>query len=453
MKNRLMSNVRQFPYLLGLIVLLSTLLACGRAGISVESGVGFTREASVRIPFDPQNDTVTSLRIDDEGNTALVMRDEISPGKVNPGKEHKLETSKINRNGDKETEEYGPFEAVRISREDSFIIAADETDTVTWLDQDTLESTKTENEGLSLALKAFTGDYFDNRIMTHTVPLSSKLGVERWLAIQDMNTTKGVLVDFQEEYVNINAIDLRDEMLLVEAGRGIGNPVTLYVLSLDSMTDLDTEQQSTGSRKIGDIEHVQVEIRDRLLAARLTGDGLVVLLGDSLNVETDRDTSEWSISRGYALQKYSLQGQEEWHLALPAEGVVHLRLLDEEAGDIIAVTLADNNDSTGFVSYYRADNGDEIYSRIIGEVETYEGFFSIHSLRKPGLYYLQPEPSGYSGIPSYGGKVSVYSYDKIIASADFKEPIYHLAVSPDSKFFAVITDGTLSIFSINRDVN
>ncbi len=292
-------------------------------------------------------------------------------------------------------------------------------------------------------------------VMTHTVPLSSKAGVERWLAIQDMETAKGVLVDFQEEYVNLHAIDSRDEMLLVEAGRGIGNPVTLHVLSLDNtfVTDLDTEQQSSGSRIIGDIEHIQIEIRDRLLSAWLTGDGLMVLLGDSLAVETDQDTSETSISRGYVLKKYSFQGKEEWQRALPVEGVAHLNLLDEEAGDIIAVTLADINDSTGFIGYYHADSGDETYSRIISEVETYEGLFSVHTLSEPGLYYIRPQPSGYPGIPSYGGKVSLYSYDKEIASADFKEPIYHLAVSPEGKFFAVITDGTLSIFSINRDAN
>ena len=416
---------------------------------------GFTHEVSVKIPFDPQNDTVASLRIDDEGNTALIMRDEIFHGKINPEKEYRLETYRISKGGCKETEEYGPFEAVRISREGIFIIAADETDTVTWLDPNTLDSTKIENEGLSLALKASIDNYFDNRIMTYTVPLSSKLGVERWLAIQDMDTAKGVLVDLQEEYVNINAVDSRDEMLLVEAGKGIGNPVSLYILSLDGtvMTDLDTEQQSSGSRIIGDIDHSQIEVRDRLLSARLTGDGLVVLLGDSLNVETDHDTSETSISRGYVLKRYSLQGKEEWHRALPVEGVVHLSLLDEEAGDIIAVTLADNNDLTGFIGYYHSDSGDEIYSRVISEVETYEGLFSVHTLNEPGLYYIRPEPSGYPGIPSYGGKVSLYSYDKIIASADFEEPIYHFAVSPEDKFFAVITDSTLSIFSINRDAN
>jgi len=421
----------------------------------VELISGFTYEASVRISFDPRNDTVTSLRIDDEGNAALIMREEIFHGKVNPETEYRLETLKINQNGDKETKEYGPFEAVRISREGSFIVAVDETDTVTWLDPDTFESTKIENEGFSLALKASIGDCFDNMVMTHTVPLSSKAGVERWLAIQDMETAKGVLVDFQEEYVNLHAIDSRDEMLLVEAGRGIGNPVTLHVLSLDNtfVTDLDTEQQSSGSRIIGDIEHIQIEIRDRLLSAWLTGDGLMVLLGDSLAVETDQDTSETSISRGYVLKKYSFQGKEEWQRALPVEGVAHLNLLDEEAGDIIAVTLADINDSTGFIGYYHADSGDETYSRIISEVETYEGLFSVHTLSEPGLYYIRPQPSGYPGIPSYGGKVSLYSYDKEIASADFKEPIYHLAVSPEGKFFAVITDGTLSIFSINRDAN
>ena len=429
--------------------------ACGSPEVRVESVSGFTPEVSLRIPFDPQNDTVISLRIDDEGNTALTMRDEIFHGKVNPEKEYHLEGYKINPIGYKETEEYGPFEAVRISREGSFIIAADETDTVTWLDPDTLDSTKIENEGLSLALKASIGDYFDNRIMTHTVPLSSKLDIERWLAIRDMNTDKGVLVDFQEEYVNIDAVDSRDKMLLVEAGKGIGNPVTLYALSLDDtfVTDLDTKQQSSGSRMIEDIEHVQIEIRDRLLSARLTGDGLVVLLGDSLAVEIDQDTSETSISRGCVLKKYSLQGKEEWSRALPAEGVVRLCLLDEGAEDVITVALADNNDSTGFIGYYYADNGDEIYSRTISEAKTYEGLFSVHSLSEPGLYYIRPQPSGYPGISSYGGKMSLYCYDNVIASADFREPIYHFAVSPGGKFFAVVTDGTLSVFSINRDVN
>jgi hypothetical protein len=428
---------------------------CGKPEVNVDSVSGFTHEVSVRIPFDPQNDTVTSLRIDDEGNTALIMRDEILHGKVNPEKEYRLETYRISKGGSKETGEYGPFEAVRISREGSFIITADETDMVTWLDSDTLDITRIENEGLSLALKASIGDYFDSEIMTHTVPLSSKLGVERWLAIQNMNTTKGVLVDFQEEYVNIDAIDSRDEMLQIEAGRGIGNPVTLYVLSLDGtdMTDLDIDQQFSGGRTIEDFEHVQVEIRDRLLSARLTGDGLVVLLDDSLAVETDQDTSETNIGRGYALKKYSLQGKEEWHRALPVQGVAHLSLLDEEAGEIIAVTLADNNDLTGFIGYYHADSGDEIYSRTVDVTETYEGLISVHALDEPGLYYIRPEPSSYPGIPSYGGKVSLYSYDKVIASADFEEPIYHFAVSPDDKFFAVITDGTLSIFSIDRDAN
>ena len=419
----------------------------------MESVSGFTHEASVRIPFDPRNDTVLSLRINDEGNNALIMRDVIFHGKVNPEKEYRLETYRISRDGNKETEEYGPFEAVRISREGSFIIAADETEMVAWLDSDAFDSTKIENEGLSLALKASIGDYFDNNIMTHTASLSSKLGVERWLAIQDMDTAKGVLVDFQEEYVNLDAIDAQDGMLLVEAGRGIGKPITLYVLSLDGTVITDLDIESSGSRIVGDIKHVQVEIRDRLLCARLTGDGLVVLLGDSLTIEIDQDTSETSISRGYVLKKYSLQGKEEWHRALPAEGVARLSLLDEDAGDIIAVALADINDLTGFIGYYHADNGDEIYSRIIDEAETYEGFFSVHSLGEPGLYYIRPEPSGYPGIPSYGGKVSLYSYDKIIASADFGEPIYHFAVSPENRFFAVISNGTLSIFSISRDVN
>lgn len=429
----------------------------GDPEVNVDSVFGFTHEVSVRIPFDPQDDTVSSLRINDEGNTALVQRAEISHGKVNPEKEYRLQASRITRNGDIETEEYGPFKAVRTSREGSFIFAADTTDTVTRLDPDTFDITKIENEGLSLTLKASIGDYLDNAIMTHTtsLSLSSRLGIERWMAIQDMNTAKIVLVDFHEEYVTIDAIDSQDEMLLVKAGRGIGNPGILYVLSLDDtfVTDLDIEQQSSGSRIISDIEHIQVEIRDRLLAARLTGDGLVVLLGDSLTVEIDQDTSETSISRGYMLKKYSLQGKEVWHRALPVDGVAHLNLLDEEAGDIIAVTMADNNDLTGFIGYYHADSGDELYSRIIDERETYEGLFSVHSLGEPGSYYIRPQPSGYSGIPSYGGEVSLYSYDKVIASADFREPIYHLATSPNGVYFVVITDGTLLIFSNDRNIN
>jgi hypothetical protein len=118
-----------------------------------------------------------------------------------------------------QTEKFGPFIAWQAAQEGDFIIAADEMDKVTCIDLDSLNRTTAENRLLAVILKAFPSDYFSNRIVTHTVPLSSKTGVEIWLAIYDTETQKEVIVDLREEYASIDTIDFDGENILVKASK------------------------------------------------------------------------------------------------------------------------------------------------------------------------------------------------------------------------------------------
>jgi hypothetical protein len=197
-------------------VLLVTVIPACRPGIAFEENSDFEHLASVRVPFT--SEWQATLFVDDDGTTTLLRYLEIHHGKVNPEKEYRLEIYKVDKNGSVETEELGPFESNRTTREGNFIlIAFEDMDTVTYLDLGSLDSTTVEDRTLALILKAFPADCFSNKIVTHPVSLSSKLNVERWLEIYNTETRKRVTVDLKEEYTSINTIDFDGVNILVKA--------------------------------------------------------------------------------------------------------------------------------------------------------------------------------------------------------------------------------------------
>jgi len=411
-------------YILGMMVVVAMFFpGCTGPNISVKSNTGFIHETSVRVPFKP-GDSV-DLYIDDEGNAIFIKHIEIHHGKVSPEKEYWFEIYKADKSGIVETEKFGPFVAWQAAQEGDFIIAADETDTVTCIDLDSLNSTTAENRLLAVILKAFPSDYFSDRIVTHTVPLSSKIGVERWLAIYDIENQEEVTVDLREEYASIDAIDFDGEDILVKASKGNREPPVLYVLGLD------------GTHKL------KLDLLDQLGCARLIPGGIAVYMTDVLVVDTDNANSQ--ISRSSLLKKYQFNGTVEWSQSIPLNGVPLLKLSPGQDDGVLALTLINRNEMTSFIGYFSDEDGERVYTN------TFQGEYSIWPLDDLGSYYIYPEWSLYPEIPPPSGRIALFNHGNELASVESDDDIYYFATSPSGRFFAVVSDGTLSIFSTAGD--
>ena len=78
---------------------------------------------------------------------------------------------------------------------------------------------------------------------------------------------------------------------------------------------------------------------------------------------------------------------------------------------------------------------------------TFQGEYGIWPLDKFGGYYIYPEWSLYPEIPPPSGRIALFNYGNELASVESDDDIYYFAASPSGKYFAVVSDRTVSIFS------
>ena len=411
--------------LLGVLVILAVFFpACGGPSISVESSIGFTHEASVHVPFKPPEDSVASLCIDDEGTAIFIKHIEIFHSHVHSDREFWLEIHKIDKHGTVETEKFGPFEKIRRLKLGGNFIALEDVNSnkVTYIDVAAMTSRSVVDSDLADIMRNhYSADYYDNGLVVYTIPVPEKSGSERGVVIYNTSTHEEIRVDFQEEYASIDTIDFNGENILIKATKGNRKPPVLYMLGLDGTHEL------------------KLDLLDQLGCARLIPGGIAVYMTDVLVVDTDNATSQ--ISRSSLLKKYRFNGTVEWSHSIPLKGVPHLKLLPSQDSGVLALTLISRNEMTGFIGYFTDEDGKEVYT------STFQGEYGIWPLDNLGSYYIYPEWSLYPEIPPPSGRIALFNYSNELASVEFDDDIYYFATSPSGRFFAVVSDGVLSIFS------
>jgi len=409
-------------YLLGVVAVLAVFFpACVGPGISVESSIGFTHEVSVRVPFRPPDDSVASLYIDDEGTAIFIKIIEISHRHVHSDHEFWREIYKIDRHGTVESKKFGPFEVTHRLDSKGNCIALENGDNVTYVDVLSLTSRSVVDSDLADIMRNHSADYYDNGVVVYTIPVTEKSGSERGVVVYNTSTYEEIRVDFQEEYASIDTVDFDGENILIEATKSNRKPPVLYVLGLD-----------------GEIK-VKLDLLDQLGCARLIPGGIAVYMTGVLVVDTDNTTSQ--ISRSSLLKKYRFNGTVEWSHSIPLKGVPHLKLLPSQDNGVLALTLINRNEMTSFIGYFTNEDGEKVYA------STFQGEYGIRPLDNSGGYYIYPEWSLYPEIPPPSGRIALFNYGNELASIESDDDIYYFAASPGGKYFAVVSDGTLSIFS------
>lgn len=420
-------NVIQLPYLLAVLAVIAVFFpACAGPGIAVKSGTGFTHEASVRIPFRPPDDSVASLNIDDEGTAVFIKHIEIHHGHVNPRKEYWREIYKIDKHGTVEIEKFGPFEVIRRLNPEGNLIALENGDNVTYVDVLSLTSRSVVDSDLADIIRNhYSADYYDSGLVVYTIPVPEKSGSGKGVVIYNTSTRKEVTVDLREEYASIDAMDFDGENILIKATESNRKPPVLYVLGLD------------GTKKLKlNLSYCKHPYSDD---AKLVPGGLIVAVSDVVVVNTSNTTSQ--ISRASVVKRYSFDGTEEWSRSIPITGLPRLKRLFSQGDDVLALTLINRNEMTSFIGYFTAHEGKQVYAR------TFQGEYGIWPVEMTGSFYIYPQWSLYPDIPPPSGGIALCSYDSELATVDFNDGIYYFAASPSSKFFAVVSDRTVSIFS------
>lgn len=270
----------------------------------------------------------------------------------------------------------------------------------------------------------YSADYCDSGLVVYTILVPEKPGSERAVVIYNTSTHKEIMVDFQEEYASIDIIDMNGENLLIKAVRSNREPPDLYVLGLDGTNKLKLT-----------LSYCKDPYSDD---AKLVPRALVVAASDVIAVDTSNATSQ--ISRASKVERYTFDGTVEWSKSVPLKGVPGLKLLSQK-NDILAFTIINRNELTSFISYFNAEDGEQLYA------DTFQSDSSILLLDTPGNFYIYPKWSLYPEIPPPTGRVAFYSYDNELGAIDFGEGFYYFAASPNGRFFAVVSDLTLSIFS------
>lgn len=395
-------------YLLGMVAVLAMFFpACARPGIAVESNTGFIHEASVRIPFSPGE--ATRLFADNEGITFLVRYIDTHRGTIHSQHEFWLEIYRIDQHGTTETKKFGPFVVVNSSIEGKNIIAFGNDDNVTYLDVASLTSKSVIDIDLADIMRNQDSVYYyDKGIVVYTESVPEKQDAERWVVIYDVTTREEVRIDLQEEFVNIHTLDISGDDIAVLGTKGIGRPAVLHVYGLD------------GTRKL------RLDVPDRVDSVKLIRQGLIVANSDSF---------------ASVVKRYSFDGTVKWAQSLPISGLPHLKLLSSQDNDALALTLVDRNELTSFIGYFNTDDGEQVYAH------TFHGDSSILPLDAAGNFYIYPQWSLYPEVPPPSGRVAFYNLDSELGVIDFSEGIYYFAASPSGKFFAVISDRSVSIFS------
>jgi len=267
----------------------------------------------------------------------------------------------------------------------------------------------------------YSANYYDNGIIVYTIPVPEKSGSERGVVIYNTSTHEETIVDFQEEYASIDTIDFDGENMLIKATESNRKPPVLYVLGLD------------GTHKL------KLDLLDQLRCARLIPGGIAVYMTDVLVVDTDNATSR--ISRSSLLKKYRFNGTVEWSHSIPLKGVPHLKLLSSQDNGVLALTLINRNEMTSFIGYFTDEDGKKVYT------STHPERYGIWPLDNLGSYYIYPEWSLYPEIPPPSGRIALFNYGNELASVESDDDIYYFNASPSGKYFAVVSDRTVSIFS------
>ena len=416
-------------YMLVVLAVLALFFSgCAGPGISMKSSTGFTHEASVRVPFQPPEDSVASLYIDDEGTTVFIKHIEIHHGSVNPQKEFWREIYKIDKTGTIETEKFGPFEKIRRLKPEGNLIAFEdlESDNVTYIDMNSLTSRSVIDIDLADIIRnQFSADYYDSGLVVYTIPVPEKPSWEKGIVLYNTLTHEEIRVNLDEEYVGIGPIDIDGDNILLHATEHISKPPVLYVIGLD------------GTQKL----KLTLYGIERLHAydAKLIREGLIVATRHKYSFYTINATDK--LGPACLLKRYSFDGEEEWSYAIPITGSLSLKLLPKKDSDILSMMIFSSNNDTSFIGYFTADEGKPVYTHDL------QRFTLIWPTDTIGNYYLYRQWSGYCEVPAPKGRIAFYSYDRELASIDFNDGIYYFATSPSGKFFAVVTYRTVSIFS------
>jgi hypothetical protein len=279
-------------------------------------------------------------------------------------------------------------------------------------------SSRTVIDGdLATIIRDHFTDSYRNGLVIYGIPVPEKPGMERGVVIYNTSTHEKTTVDFQEEYQNVyHPVDQDNENVLIKAVKSNNEPPDLYVLGLDGTTKLKMGLSYSRDPNSDD--------------SKLIPGGLVVAASDVRS------------SNGHAsiLKRYSFGGTEVWSKVIPVSGQPHIKL-QEGLNDILALTLTDRNDLTSFIGYFDVEKGEQLYAQL------FETNSSILPLDTIGNFYVYPEWSRYPEIPAPKGLVVSYSYDNELGSVNFNEGIYYFAASPSGKYFAIISNNAMSIFS------
>ncbi|MBN2077167.1 MAG: hypothetical protein JW762_16600 [Dehalococcoidales bacterium] len=395
-----------------LVIITVPLPGCSKPDIGVANVSGFSHEISVRIPYDPMEDSSARLYVNNEGRAVFIKPNENRLGKVNAEKEYCPEIIRVDKNGLRETRQLGILKAWYESREGKYFIGVGGKYSVDFIDKATMKTTEVMDNSLVSILREYDADCFDIKAVFYTVPLTSNPGIVRFVGIYDIETGNEVIVSLEEDYVSIDGIDFNDETILVKAVKNRDEPPDLYILGLDGAVQLKLT--------------LDWSLIPTYCNACFTQGGIVIYNG--------RKTISSSLG------KYSCNGILEWSKIIPVTGTPVLKRIQNGNDELILLTVR-SGETDRYIGCFSTDNGSQLY------VNTFHDDRAVFPLDIPACYYLHPQWSLYPEIPPPSGRTSYFNQSEEIAYIEITEGIYYFSASPNGDYCAVVTDNCLSIFS------
>lgn len=144
--------------------------ACSKPNIDIASISGFSHEVSVKIPFDPMEDSSASLHIDSEGCAVFVKPNEEHLEKVNAEKEYCPEIIMVDKDGIRETRQPGILKAWYESREGKYFIGVGGKYSADFIDKATLKTTEVMDNSLVSILRKYDADCYDTKAVFTLFP-------------------------------------------------------------------------------------------------------------------------------------------------------------------------------------------------------------------------------------------------------------------------------------------
>jgi hypothetical protein len=391
---------------------------CSKPIIGMANVSGFCHEISVKIPFDPMEDSSARLYIDNEGRAVFIKPNENHLGKVNAEKEYCPELIVVDKDGVMDRLQPGILKNWYESREGGFFIGVGGKYSVDFIEKATLKTTETMDNRLNTILREYNADCFGNQVVFYSVPVTSNPGIERFIGIYDIQTGIEVIIDLEEDYLNIDGIDFNGNSVLVKAVKNQDEPPDLYIIGLDGIVKLKLTLDWSQIPRYFDACYVQR--------------GVVVYNG--------RKTIASS------LDNYSYNGTLEWSNKIPLTGTPVLKRIQNGNNELISLTVW-SGVTDRYIGCFNTDNGSQLFA------STFHDYRIILPLDIPAGYYLHPQWSLYPEISPPAGRISLFNQDEEIAFADITDGIYYFATSPNGNFFAVVTDNLLSIFSYTGEMS